>query len=109
MTTNALKLIEIQNELNTKPRERNDVVKWRCKDTRGFSIKVVWNVIPWKNIVWCKKYIPRDVMVLLKAIKERLHTKDKVIRFSLGNDSTCSFVATQIKLLTVFFSLAKLP
>lgn len=47
-------------------------------------------LVPWYKLMWFKKNIPRHSIVIWIAIKVRLQTKDKIIRYGLANGTACS-------------------
>ncbi|XP_031258575.1 uncharacterized protein LOC116116663 [Pistacia vera] len=76
-----------KDSINFDPKEGEDVVVWKPNASGKFSIKSAWEVahvhqhrVEWHHLVWFPKVIPQHSMITWMACKDRLQTRDKLMR-----------------------------
>lgn len=74
----------------------DDAIIWDGKLPRFVSMATIWNSIrerggspPWVKAVWHGLAIPKCSFTLWLALKNRLLTKDRMLRFGMSTDSRC--------------------
>ena len=91
-------LIAIRDELPLYNPVGGDVdrVDWVLNASKKFSCKSAWEnlrrhqaVVPWACILWHKDHIPRASMIAWLACKNRLSTKDRLVRWGMAIDANC--------------------
>ena len=96
--TNSWVLMDMKDSIDFDPKEGEDVVVWKPNASGKFSIKSAWEVtrvhqhqVEWHHLVWFPKAIPRHSMITWMACKDRLQTKDKLIRYGIASSNACCF------------------
>ena len=73
-----------------------DKMTWLPSSNGIFTVAATWEYIrahkervEWCPLIWFNKHIPRYSFVVWMAIKERLHTEDRLLQFGIVDDSCC--------------------
>lgn len=83
---------------------KKDIVVWKDEDARFdcFFVKKSWNHVRnisdkviWAKLVWYSHCIPRHSFCVWLAIKKRLKTQDKLIKWGCKTDLLCSLCNIQ--------------
>ncbi|GFY93985.1 hypothetical protein Acr_09g0004310 [Actinidia rufa] len=74
----------------------NDVALWIQSSSGSFSINSAWDlwrqrkpIVEWRYLIWFPGHVPRWSVIAWLAIKERLSTRDRIIREGMGGDPIC--------------------
>lgn len=93
---NSHELTEVNAQIEGNPTRGNDSVFWTPDPTVVFTVRSVWNEfhnikgeVEWVELVWQKKMIPRHSIILWLAVRQRLMTKDKMMRYEIVSRATC--------------------
>lgn len=93
---NSSALLEIKGASMKNPSGGLDSIAWLRTTNSQLSIKSAWNEVmnkkrevKWAELVWHKKYIPKHTIVIWLAVKQRLMTKDKLVKLGLTNNAKC--------------------
>lgn len=109
---NSRDLMEVKTSITFNPLSGNDRSLWTPSPSGDFSIKSAWEEIrnrkpkvPWYNLIWFPKHIPRHALILWMAIRDKLPTMDKLERYGLTSNSRCVFCPTGLESMDhLFFS-----
>lgn len=95
---NSWALMDMRKSITFDPSFEEDKIWWIPSSSGQFTIKSAWeetrkrkDKVEWYNLVWFPKAIPRYAMILWMAIKERLPTKDKLVRYDISSNDNCCF------------------
>ena len=109
-TANSWALINMRNSVNFTPSNVDDKICWIPSPSGDFSTKSAWEAIrgrrakvEWCDLVWFSKAIPRYSMILWMAIKERLPTKDRLMRYGATTNAHCCFCNSSMESLDHLF------
>ncbi|XP_050238356.1 uncharacterized protein LOC126687844 [Mercurialis annua] len=76
--------------------EIEDVIRWKNQKNGSFTIKSLWNSlnptnsrVSWHSLVWFPEHIPRHSFITWIALKGRLQTRDKLLRWKIINCNVC--------------------
>ena len=77
---------------------QEDCITWRLTHNGVYSVSSAWNFIqthhskvPWFRILWGQMHIPRHSFICWLAMKKRLATKNRLLKWRLVNDASCCF------------------
>ncbi|XP_050233320.1 uncharacterized protein LOC126681807 [Mercurialis annua] len=91
-TDDAWDYIKDNFHLNSSP----DEVKWLVADNNKFYISKAWkelrsesNQVRWYKLVWNKNIVPRFSFLLWLAIKRRMNTKSRLVKWGVVPDDKC--------------------
>uniref|UniRef100_A0A5B7BC66 Reverse transcriptase zinc-binding domain-containing protein n=1 Tax=Davidia involucrata TaxID=16924 RepID=A0A5B7BC66_DAVIN len=95
--TKGNKYANMPNDLNPNP-VKVDTVSWTLEANGRFSTRSVWQLmrrrgqpVDWWKLVWHPKAIPRCSFILWLAIREKLNTQDKILRYGGISAMKCTF------------------
>ena len=93
-TSNHYDIVELRSLVQPITIHRQDSIRWHC--TPLVSVTTIWNCIRlpttppgWLPAVWHPLAIPKCSFTLWLALKERLLTKDRMLRFHMHTDLEC--------------------
>lgn len=76
------------------PYAENDSVVWMASSSGRFtstsawlSSRVVSDEVPWSEVVWCYKHIPKHSSVTWRAISPRFPTQSRLCKLKILNTS----------------------
>ncbi|XP_031287101.1 uncharacterized protein LOC116145801 [Pistacia vera] len=89
---NSWALVDMKDSIDFDPKEGEDMVVWKPNASGKFSIKSAWEVtrvhqrqVEWHHLVWFPTTIPRHSMITWMTCKDRLQTRDKLMRLQIGS------------------------
>ena len=89
-----------------------DRVHWIIAPNYQYSTSATWNFlgfqhkkVAWHNLIWLPNHISRNSFILWLAIKERLHTKDKLRQWGTISDASCYLSSEGAKYSATFLCL----
>ncbi|XP_031247377.1 uncharacterized protein LOC116105097 [Pistacia vera] len=101
-TANSWALMDMKDSIDFDPKEGEgegeDVVVWKPNTFDKFSIKLAWEVtrmhqhrVEWHHLVWFPKAIPQHSMITWMSCKDRLQTRDKLMRYGIASSNVLYF------------------
>ncbi|XP_017227807.1 uncharacterized protein LOC108203403 [Daucus carota subsp. sativus] len=95
-SSNHLDVIQLRSLIGSIPIHSRDSITWM--NSASIKISSIWQCIrsisttpPWIIGVWHQFAIPKCAFTLWLAFKERLLTKDRMIKFNMNTDLACIF------------------
>lgn len=92
--SNHILMIELRHLLSTVVVGHADEILW--EDQKNIQITDIWQSIrtshthvPWHNLVWPNIKIPKSAFIMWFLLKQRLLTRDRMIRFGMPTSATC--------------------
>ena len=110
-TSNHTLIMELREMVLPVTIHQYDAITWADNQAKFVSTSLIWNsirlssnTVPWTSAVWHALSIPKCAFIFWLALKNRLLTKERMVRFGLGNDSTCDFCHTDTETNAHLFS-----
>ncbi|KAF5194210.1 Ribonuclease h domain, partial [Thalictrum thalictroides] len=98
-------------EVVTDPYEDTDSVIWKPNPNRAFTIKSAYvafrvrsPVTDWAYLLWSKRNIPKHSFITWLAVKERLATQDKLIKWETIQKSVCALCTNKVNREALVYS-----
>ena len=111
---NSWQLMEIKNKVDVRPNSEEDRAWWQPSPNGCFSTSTAWDSIrsrkdevEWYHLVWGQQTIPRHAFVLWMAIRNKLPTKARVMKYGGNVNSGCCFCNNSLESMDhLFFQCA---
>lgn len=94
--SNHVDAIELRHLCARKPVCSRDTIMWDSLGNSRVTIANIWGAIrattaapPWIHVVWHPFSVPKFSILLWLVLKQRLLTKDRMVRFGINTISSC--------------------
>lgn len=109
--SNHTMIMELRDLVSLVNIHSHDSIQWGNTPAKFVSASLIWNTIrsysstlPWTNAVWHILSIPKCSFTFWLALKDRLLTKERMVRFGLGTDSGCVLCDNAVETNSHIFS-----
>lgn len=109
--SNHVWIIELRELLSNWNISSNDLISWHDLKLKQVTVSSIWNSLrppeislPWVQAIWHPFHIPKCAFTLWLALKNRLLTKDRMLRFGMNTDSRCCLCGNHPETTSHLFS-----